>query len=64
MMKQRPSQCYLCGALAIWTCGACGKPICEEHGRLGIDARGKRQYLCLPCDDRQQQGRVVWRGKR
>lgn len=63
MMKQRPNPCYLCGALAIWTCKACGKPICEEHGRLGIDARGNKLYSCFPCDDRRQQGRAVWRDK-
>jgi hypothetical protein len=62
-MKPQTSRCYLCGAPAVRTCGECGKLLCEQESRLGVDAKGKRQYLCLPCDDRQQQD-LTWRGRR
>ncbi len=61
-MKPQPSRCYLCNAPAVRTCGECGQPLCERQSRLGVDAKGKKQYLCLPCDDRQQQG-ITWRSK-
>jgi hypothetical protein len=54
-MKPQASRCYLCGALAVRKCGACGKPICEEQARLGVDAKGQKQFLCIPCDERRYQ---------
>lgn len=53
-MKPPPSRCYLCGAPAIRTCDGCGKPICEEQQRLGVNVKGKKQYLCIPCDQQRQ----------
>jgi len=62
-MKPQPSRCYLCNAPAVRTCGACGKPLCEQQSRLGVDAKGRKQYLCLACDDRQQPD-LTWHGRR
>ena len=62
-MKPQPSQCYLCGALAIRRCDGCGKPICEEQHRLGVDAKGQKQYLCIPCDDQRQHHSVGMRAR-
>ncbi len=63
-MKPQPHRCYLCGAPAIRTCGGCGKPICEEQGRLGVDAKGQKQYLCIPCDDRRLRDYMASRSRR
>lgn len=62
-MKPQPSRCYLCNAPTIRMCGACGKPICEEQSRLGVDARGKKQILCIPCDDQRQRYTVLRAGE-
>lgn len=61
-MKPQPTWCYLCGALAVRRCGECGQPICEQQSRLGVDAKGRKHYLCVPCDDRQQSD-LTWHGR-
>jgi hypothetical protein len=60
-MKPQPSRrCYLCNAPAIRMCDRCGRPVCEEQQRLGVDAKGSLQYLCIPCDhERQQQYTII-----
>lgn len=63
-MKAQPIPCGLCGARAIRTCGECRTPLCEQHARLGVDAKGQRQYLCFACDDRRYQYPPIWRGRR
>ena len=62
-MKPQPSRCYLCGALAIRMCGGCGKPVCEEQQRLGVDVKGRKQYLCIPCDKERQQQHTIGRAR-
>lgn len=61
-MKPHPSQCA-CGARAIRACGGCGIPLCEEHQRVGVDRKGRKQYLCFPCDDERQYDAAPWQAK-
>jgi hypothetical protein len=63
-MKPQASRCYLCGAPAIRTCNGCGQPICQDQHRLGVNAKGQKQWLCLPCDDRRQEDYAGGRVKR
>ena len=62
-MKSPPSRCYLCAAPAIRMCDGCDKPICEEQQRLGVDAKGQKQYLCIPCDNQRQQHYTIARAR-
>ncbi|HEU5376796.1 MAG TPA: hypothetical protein VFV38_15275 [Ktedonobacteraceae bacterium] len=63
-MKAPPNRCYLCGAPAIRTCNGCGRPVCVEQQRLGVDAKGSLQYLCIPCDNERQQRYSIIRARR
>lgn len=58
-MKPSPPRCA-CGAPAIHPCSGCGRSLCEEHARSGVDGKGQMQYLCFACDDRQHWPHAAW----
>jgi len=58
-MKLPPSTCA-CGKESIRNCSTCGTPLCDAHGRLGVDGAGQKQYLCFACDERRHHHQTGW----